>query len=170
MGQWSLAPEITNFSVAARHYCEFIEAAHEYILAERLVRCAAVLANLYAAALYLPFEEKPEDSDEPPAPAEVKDWVGFEELTLFWQVPDAYAWGAPAVISLTDTLLNTYHDVKRGLLLFERGYSQGSADEIAYAAWYWRYHMENYWGAQAVDALRALNRAMQKVSSGQRDF
>lgn len=170
MSEWEFTPEIVQFTEAARRYCGLLERAHEYDLPERLVRIAAAAAALYHAGLYLPFEAKPEDRDEPPIPGELSHWEGFEELSLFWQVPDAYAWGAPTVTSLNDTLLNTYRDVKRGLMIFERGCESGDVDEIAHAVWYWRHQMDEYWAAWTVDALRALNRAMQKVNSGQRDF
>lgn len=162
----ALTPELALFVEAAERYCAFIETAHHYVLAERLVRCAAALAQLYAAGLYLPFTEQPAEIDEPPVPPEVSTWPAFEELTLFWQVPDAFAWSAPIVVSLTELLLGTYRDVMRGLLILERG----ASDAADHAAWEWRQQMERYWGAYAADALRALNRAIQKVSGGQRDF
>jgi len=170
MTDWELTPEIDLFVDAARHYCDIVEIAHEYMLPERLVRVSAAVARLYAAALYLPFEDKPDDHEEPPVAPEVGDWPGFEELTMFWQVPDAYAWGAPVVGSLNETLLGMYRSVKRGLLTFERGFSESDADMVTLAVWLWRDSRDTYWGALAADALRALHRAMQKVNEGQRDF
>ncbi len=170
MTDWDLTPEINLFIDAARQYCDLVEVAHEYMLAERVVRLSASVAKLFAASLYLPYEEKPLDHDEPPVAPEVSDWPGFEELTMFWQVPDAYAWGAPVVGSLNETLLGIYRYVKRGLLTFDLGFRQSDADMVTLAVWIWRDSRDSYWGALATDALRALNRAMQKLNDGQRDM
>lgn len=159
-------PELDLFAQTAEQFCALIETAHRYELAERVVRCAAAVAQLYAAGLYLPLADEPPERDEPPAPPDVPSWPAFEELTMFWQVPDAYARSAPEVVSLNDALLGIYRDVKRGLLILDRGYDDAAQE----AAWYWRENMERYWGNYAADALRALNRAAQKLGQGDRDF
>ncbi|CAG0974970.1 MAG: DUF5063 domain-containing protein [Anaerolinea sp.] len=170
MSDWMLPPEVMKFAEAANRFVSFIETSHEYDLLERLVRCAAVTGELFTAGLYLPLQDVPEDPDELPSPQPVRTWIGFEELTMFWQVPDAFAWAGPVVVSLSDLLLDTHRDIKRGLLTFHQGNSEQDAEIVAYALWYWRDRMEKYWGAWTSDALRALNRAIQKVSSGERDF
>ncbi|HRE48961.1 MAG TPA: DUF5063 domain-containing protein [Aggregatilineales bacterium] len=170
MTEWQFPQEITNFAEAARRFVGYVEAAHTYELLERLVRGAAAVGELYTAGLYLPIQDPPEDPDEPPAPQKIAEWEGYEELTMFWHVPDAYAWGAPEVVSLTDLLLDTHRDIKQGLMLFDQGVADQDEAILGHALWYWRDRMEKYWAAKSVDALRALSRAIQKVSNGERDF
>jgi hypothetical protein len=74
------------------------------------------------------------------------------------------------ITSLTDALLSIYRDVKRGLQVFEVGYADGDMAILQVAAWDWQHHMEQGWGNTAVDALRALNRALWKVNNARRDF
>jgi hypothetical protein len=165
-----LTPELENFAVSARNYCEYIETADRYELGERLLRGAILLANLYSAGLFLPGQPTPADPPPPSSAPTPSAWPGFEEMTLFWQVPDAYEWGAPVITSLTDALLSIYRDVKRGLQVFEVGYADGDTAILQVAAWDWQHHMEQGWGNTAVDALRALNRALWKVNNARRDF
>jgi Domain of unknown function (DUF5063) len=161
--------ELEGFAAAASRFIRMIETAHQYELLERFMRCAAVVADLYGAGLYLPLQDAPLEPEEPPFTPEVAYWEGFEELTMFWQVPDAYAWEAPKVISLTDLLLDTHRDVKRGLLWFEEGQEARDMVRIYLAAWYWRSRMEERWGTALADALRALQRGIHKIADGQRD-
>ena len=55
--------------------------------------------------------------------------------------------------SLSDDILDVYSDVAGGLAAFDAGL-------IADAVWHWRFTRETHWGDHAVDALRALQRAM----------
>ena len=66
-------------------------------------------------------------------------------------------WDAPAVTSLTDDLLAIYADLKHGLNGFEQG-------QFSRAAWHWRSTLFSHWGGNAVNALRAIHRALHKVN------
>jgi Domain of unknown function (DUF5063) len=166
----AIPPEIAQFIAAAQRFTDTIETAHHYELLERLMRCAAAVANVYAAALYLPILDAPTETDEPPVAQSVNLWQGFEELTMFWQVPDAYQWDAPKVISLTDCLLDAHRDIKRGLLLYARGETESDEMLVYQALWHWRTTMEKYWASRLTDALRALHQAIGRVNGGGRDF
>lgn len=159
-----LPPEVVHFAQMARSYCDFIEVAHRYLLTERVLRCAALVANLYAAGLYLPEIEEPTGLDSLPAAAELPDWPAFEELTLFWQVPDVHDWAAPEVFSLSDMLLGMYREIKPSLLAYDQGCDAGEIGPITVAVWRWQRQMDQTWGGQAVDALRALHQSLKKLS------
>jgi hypothetical protein len=151
-------PTIVSFAEAAHQFCDYIEAAHTLDVDERLLIGASLLASVYACALRLP-DHAPQHEDEPlTSPDEVKAWRGFGELTLYWQVPDPYDWGAPLNQSLSEDLLAVRWDVKRGLLAYERGLVEQAVRE-------WRNSFPR-WGSNAVGALRALHRAIQLAKKG----
>jgi hypothetical protein len=166
MREWILTPEVANFVDNARRFCEFCEESHTFELGERLLRGAILLANLYSAGLFLPEEAPPEEPLRPQI-EELNDFPGFAELTLFWQVQDAHEWSAPVVGSLSELIVSIYRDVKRALVIFDEGYATGDSLLMHQAAWDWQYHMERAWGNRAVDALRGLHSAMNKLHSGQ---
>lgn len=166
MPEWELSPEIVNFVDNARRYCEFCEEAHAYQLGERFLRGAILMANLYTAGLFLPELPTPEEREFPNVP-DLREFPGFDELTLYWQVPDAYEWGAPVVASLSEAVVNIYRDVKRGLIIFDLGYEAGDEAQVQLATWDWQHHMERTWANLAVDSLRALNRAIYKLNHNQ---
>jgi hypothetical protein len=69
--------------------------------------------------------------------------------------------------SLSELIVSIYRDVKRALVIFDEGYATGDSLLMHQAAWDWQYHMERAWGNRAVDALRGLHSAMNKLHSGQ---
>jgi hypothetical protein len=147
--------DFADFLDVAHQYCAFVETAHQHPLDERLVTFAALLSELYGAALRLPDQAEPDEKQNPPFEMPHQQWIGFEELTLYWQVPDPYEWEAPVISSLTDDLLGIYADIKRGLLILDQGDRDG-------AVWNWRSTLISHWGDLAVGALRALHKAMYK--------
>jgi hypothetical protein len=157
-----IAPEIEHFTASARAYCDFMESAHQYALADRLVMFASLLADLYATALRLPDAPR-SDREAPAVPDGIPQWAGLGDLTLYWEVSDPYEWEAPVCGSLSDDLRDVYQDLKRGLLILERG----DAISLDDAVWEWRSHFVAHWGEHAVDALRALHRAMRREADGQ---
>jgi Domain of unknown function (DUF5063) len=156
-GQRMIAPEVEYFAEGARQYCALIETAHRYPLTERLLNLATLLADLYAAGLRLPEVEQPDD-ERPDLNSTAPPWEGLGDLTFYWEVGDPYQWEAPVVGSLSDDLLEIYHDLKRGLSAFEAG---GEAN-VASAVWNWRSNFAKHWGEHAVDALRTLHRAIRR--------
>ncbi len=152
-----------QFAASARRYCEFVENAHDYTLPDRLATFAILLNDLHSAGLRLL-----EHINQPPAgllevnvvAPEVRDWIGFEELTLYWEITDPYEWGAPVVGSLTDRLLDIYRDIKRGLLLME--YQRQDISD--HAIWEWQSGFLAHWGKACADALRAIHSALSRIN------
>jgi hypothetical protein len=146
-----------EFARWALSYCRFIESAHEYAPGARLRQCRELLARVYAASLALPRPEAiggtSVDVVVPETPAVPKTWPGFGRFDAYWEVFDPYVEEAILAGSLSDDILDVYRDLGRGLALYERGNSLE-------AVWEWSFHRDVHWGAHAVDALRALDRAV----------
>jgi Domain of unknown function (DUF5063) len=64
--------------------------------------------------------------------------------------PDPTLREEPVMSDVGDDLLDTYHDIRRGLLLFDAQ----QADE---ALWHWSFLHQIHWGRHAVGALFALH-------------
>ncbi len=152
-----IPPEVEYFAEGARQYCTFVESAHRYPVTERLLNFATLLAELYAAGLRLPEVEQP-DEHTPDAKSGVHRWEGFGDLTMYWEVGDPFQWEAPVVGSLSDDLLEIYREIKKGLVVFDRG----DDENVARAVWNWRSTFGENWGEHTVDALRILHRAIRK--------
>ena len=154
-GMDSGAEEITRFVEAARAYCRFVQDAGAYPPAARLRAAAQQLATLYAASLSLPDPEPLPDVSEPSV--ERPRWAGFDDYDAYWEVYDPLKMEADSVVcgSLSDDILDVYSDVASGLALFDDGH-------VANAVWHWRFTRGVHWGDHAVDALRALQRAIQR--------
>ncbi|HVO41609.1 MAG TPA: DUF5063 domain-containing protein [Aggregatilineales bacterium] len=145
-------PEVEQFAASVRDYCLYIETAHSQPLPDRLRAFAYLVADLYAGAWRLPITDPPLTV---PEERESPYWIGFEDFTLYWEVPDPHDWGAPTTGSLTDDLLAIYHDLRDGLVLYE--------EDIPEAVGQWRSTFSGRWGDRAVDALRALHRAIGRL-------
>src|SRR5436309_3270333 len=121
--------EIEQFAEYARRYSAFLEMAHQYQLAERILTLAILISDLYSAAQRLP--ELPPDHDATPdASAEIDLTLEFGDLTLYWQVSDPFEWEPPVVGSLPDNLRDIYGDLRPALGLFDAGRIDG-------AGWHW---------------------------------
>jgi hypothetical protein len=142
------------FVERAREFCEFVPNARDLPIQERLMRLAWLLASLYAASLELP-EVEPGSSPEPSV-VRPEACLEFGEHDCYWEVFDPYEHGQPVCGSLADDVLDVYHDVAVGLVL----YDQGAVND---AIWTWAFLRDHHWGDHAVDALRALQRARQRV-------
>jgi hypothetical protein len=150
-------PIIDDFAEAAHQFCDYVDSAHVYDLKERLVIGAALLAQLYGWALRLPealptMPGLPTDMALPMPPAPAAAWAGFGELTLYWQVPEPYDWGAPTNASLSEDVLAVHSDIRRGLMAYQD-------HRVEVAVWHWRDTFA-VWGGHAANALRALHAAI----------
>jgi hypothetical protein len=112
---------------------------------------------VYAAGLALPKPESIHGTStevQEPDPTETPGhWPGFGRFDAYWEVLDPYVEEAILAGSLSDDVLDVYRDLARGLELYQRG-------DVREAIWEWSFHREVHWGAHAVDALRALDRAV----------
>jgi len=146
-----------EFARCALSFCAFVESAHEYAPGARLRQGRDLLARVYAASLALPRPETQHatspDVTPPPPPASPPTWPGFGRFDAYWEVIDPYVEEAILAGSLSDDMLDVYRDLARGLTLYQRGH-------VAEAVWEWSFHRDVSWGAHAVDALRALDRAV----------
>lgn len=154
---------MTNTTVEAfvevvRRYCRFIEHPPRD-LGERLRTAAALLAELYSAVLQLPDMEPLDSLSAGPADSQ-PEWPGFGEFDGYWEVFDPYEQAEPLMGSLSDDVLDVYRDLRRGL----RIYDSDGPNAVPDAVWEWQFHREAHWGDHAVDALRALQRAIQRVA------
>lgn len=148
-------PAVATFVWSAREFCAFSQEAGKLSLEERMRRARHCLLPLYTAALSLPSVEPAARAESRPSPEAPSDWQGFEQFENYWEMLDPFKLkpDEPGVGSLSDDLLDVYRDVRRGLELWESGHD-------ANAVWEWRFSFECHWGNHAVDALRALHRAV----------
>lgn len=146
-----------EFARCATSFCHFIENAHEYAPGARLRQGRELLARVYAQSLALPRPESIQgtstDVASPGSPCVPTRWPGFGRFDAYWEVCDPYVEEAILAGSLSDDVLDVYRDLSRGLSLYERG-------NVIEAVWEWSFHRDVHWGAHAVDALRALDRAV----------
>ena len=145
-----------SFASAARKFCEFVESAATFTLHDRLHVVRELLAALLCEGSRLPAGD--------PGSAEIMDdvappegWPGFGEFDPYWELFDPYTDDDPVAGSLSDDVLDTYCDVRRGLIALERG-------EVDEAIWEWKFHFDHHWGDHAADALRAVHRACQRIA------
>ncbi len=148
-----LTRETAAFVDQAHQFCDFIERASAFPLVDRLTAARVRLLALYQAGCALPQLEPPEGFDAGPSPDRPDGWAGFDRFDVYWEVFDPYVDEAPVAGSLSDDLLDTYADVRRGLDLWK------SKAPRAAAIWEWQVGFETHWGDHAIDALRALHRA-----------
>lgn len=68
----------------------------------------------------------------------------------YWEIYDPYICDEPVCGSLVDDISSIYNDIRKGILLYEKGF-------LSDAQWEWKWSFENHWKFHAVDAIRALN-------------
>ncbi|KQV78337.1 hypothetical protein ASC87_12155 [Rhizobacter sp. Root1221] len=114
------------------------------------------LSQLNASAIGLPEVESdnedglPDLPDEPFAKARsnLACFNGWHYREFF--DPDPTLEDPPCMGDVGDDLLDTYKDIKSGLLLFERG-------AVTEALWHWSFLHRVHWGRHAVGAMLALH-------------
>jgi hypothetical protein len=75
----------------------------------------------------------------------------------YWGVIDPLELSDPVAGSLTDDVRDIYSDVMRRL----RSYDNPDCSWEP-AVWEWRFRLQHHWSDHALDALRALQRAMHR--------
>jgi hypothetical protein len=150
---------IQRFVERAESYCGFIEQAGTLDLRDRLRRAQQELLGLYSEALDLPAAE-PDERVAEPSSVLAPDWPGMGELDFYWEVFDPYelADDEPVGATLSGDLLDVYCDVRGGLEMLRAHGERG----LPAATWHWRFTFETHWGDHAIDALRALHRAVKR--------
>ena len=142
---------INTFAEIARGFCASCENS-----AVSDTQAASWLCQLYSAALELP-EVGPENSEGLPDLPSVLLERAKNNLASFngryyreYFNPDSSLNDESVVGDIADDLLDTYKDIRAGLLLFERG-------EATEALWHWAFLHRIHWGRHAVGAIFALH-------------
>jgi Domain of unknown function (DUF5063) len=144
---------VFDFAATARGFCLWCEDDR----AERTDACVASwLARLYGFGVVLPSVDSDNEDGLPDLPADVLARVqanlasfnGRYYREVFDPAPDL---DDEAVMGdIGDDLLDTYKDVRRGLMLFDDG-------DVAEALWQWSFLHRIHWGRHCAGALLALH-------------
>lgn len=125
--------------------------------ADRTRQLAAWLARLHGAALSLPAVSGDEGGDAyPDLPEEAlqRAKANFAPLMgcLYREHLDLDPWAPEqaGMGDIGDDVLDTYQDIKRGLLLHEAGMPN-------HALWFWSYMHGVHWGRHVVGAMYAIH-------------
>jgi Domain of unknown function (DUF5063) len=148
------------FAALARDFCAWCEDGAD--VERSAVDAAKWLARLHAHALDLGNIVVNFEGDWPELPDEdlacvrrnLTAFMGYYYRVVF--DPDPTIDDAPVIGDVGDDLLDTYSDVKRGLMVY-------GADGNDEACWYWSYMHRIHWGQHVVGALTALNGAARKT-------
>lgn len=146
---------VSNFADLARAFCAWCEDALPGDDLPRQLACW--LARLHGAALGLPAMKVEEFGDQyPDLPEEahqraqtqfapLQGWFYREHLNMNPWAPEEAGMG-----DIGDDALDTYQDIKRGLLLHDAGLPM-------HALWFWSYMHRLHWGRHAAGAAYAVH-------------
>lgn len=81
-----------------------------------------------------------------------RGWKRRGQFEYYWFVYDPYRKDDVVGGSLSDDLLDVYKDLKRALLVYDRGTPESVRDAVRS----WRDGFASHWGNHALGALRAL--------------
>ncbi|XKE95109.1 DUF5063 domain-containing protein [Metaplanococcus flavidus] len=140
--------EVEAFRVVATAYCDFIDSCRIFKDEESFRNLLRIISQMYTNALDLPeveFENENWIDVDFPLPE-----VDVKHHNVYTEIFDPYHDETPMNGSLDDDIIGIYSDIKKGLILFERGHD----DE---AVWEWRFGLEVPWGEHATSAIRALH-------------
>ena len=143
-----------SFAEVARGFCAWCESSAPSLEPE--VAAVAWLAKLYALAVALPEVESNNDERLPSIPSALHE-AAERTLTYFRGMyyreyfdPDPTLNEESVTGDVGDDLLDTYQDIRRGLILFDAGQSTE-------ALWHWSFLHRGHWGRHAVGAMFALH-------------
>lgn len=158
-----MSDNVAEFARLAERYCEWAasapgSASHDEETAREL------LPRLYMAAHRLPQGAAPE-SEQPGTShseyARVRSRFRHLSVGFYGDTFDPLVVPPeePTVSDLADDLSDIYGELRCGLELFRAGAPDA-------AAWLWRTHFRDHWGAHVVGALRALHHSWAMSSRG----
>lgn len=142
-----------DFSEVARAFCAWCEASGS-ALTDR--QAAYWLCRLYAQALLLPEAQSENDNGLPELSADALENAASNLAAFSGRYyrevfdPDPLLGDEPVMGDIGDDLLDTYKDVRAGLVLFDRG-------EVSEALWHWSFLHRIHWGRHVAGALYALH-------------
>lgn len=140
------------FAETARGFCEWCEGRTE--LTD--LQAASWLSRLYSQALNLPAVEPENEEGLPELPVQALERASVRLASFAGRYyrevfdPDPTLDEEPVMGDIGDDLLDTYKDVRAGLVCFERG-------EAVEALWHWSFLHRIHWGRHALGALLAFH-------------
>ena len=145
---------VNEFVEQARGFCSWCESS---ALGEKPESQAlSWLCKLYAAALGLPQLEPENENGLPDLPspllARAKSNLARFDGSYYREYfdPDPLLEDAAVMGDVGDDMLDTYKDIRAGLLLFDQG-------DTTEALWHWAFLHQMHWGRHAVGAIFALH-------------
>jgi hypothetical protein len=142
------------FADVARDFCTWCEQPIESVT--RNTVAASWLCKLYASALSLCQAEPENENGLPEIPTAILAQAarGLSGLNGWYYReyfnPDPTVTDESVLGDVGDDLFDIYTDMRRGLLLYDRG-------EIKDALWHWEFNFRIHWGRHAVGAIFALH-------------
>lgn len=145
----------SSFAELARNFCNWAES--ETLGKSPATSVAVWIAKLHAAALLL-HEVAPDNADGLPDLLDSEVAAAERNLAqfngLYYRAcydPDPRLDDDPSMGDVGDDLLDTYLDLKRGLIVFDQNHPNE-------ALWHWSFMHRHHWGDHVVGALYALQR------------
>ena len=145
-----------RFAEVALQFETWISAENQTDI-RQVASAAAILADLFAAAIELPTNSAADEYDSSFSPMGLEKWQAvFNDASLFpfryyseifnpLPVPGE----EPITGDLMDDIADIYRDVISGLRIYQAGRKPA-------AAWHWSFSFRNHWGEHATSAIRAL--------------
>lgn len=143
-----------EFAAMARGFCSWCEGQSHGAMSD--ATAISWLAKLYGAAVSLPEVGSENSDDKPQIPEEFEQRARLNLASFNGRYyrecfdPNPLLEDDPVMGDIGDDLLDTYLDIRSGLILFERG-------QIAEALWHWSFLHRAHWGHHAVGAMFALH-------------
>jgi hypothetical protein len=144
--------DVRRFADVAARFCQTMETEPTSV-AQNLIDLRLRAAELHLAALSLPEQNSEENAPYPNVSGTRISPGRFANLPAdrYWDIfePMVVTPDEPVCNSIADDFHDIYGDVKRGLILYEQGYSEE-------ACWQWRFTFYIHWGEHLVGLMRAL--------------
>jgi len=146
------------FRERAQAFCQIVESAAGLERKTFLDLLETTLAQVYAAAVVLPFVE-PATSDVPDSCFAVEQWSGLWQTLRdklgaadsYREVFDPTEKEEAIDMSLSQDIAEIYQDLKEALEIEKLGIQQADLH------WDWNHEFRNHWGKHALNALNALH-------------
>ena len=145
----------SQFVPLVRAYANIIETAATLTAYTLLTECALLLPELYAWGYRLPDILPPDlDNNQVPATEITRPlFARFGPYARYRLVYDPIFDEEMVIAYIADDLADIYHDLKRPLIVFDRG--EEKAQQLA--LWEWRFTLRGHSGDHIVNVLRPIH-------------
>lgn len=158
-------PEVKDFIISARQYCEFMESTQESDPIGFLKKTRELLLSLYQKGLTFPLYHGDFDED-------IEDMLGERYFVVLDQInkkigkvdyyshvydPSNFQNNKPVTGSLTDDLGDIYRDLKRALLKLDAD----SENAKEGALWDFHFLFRAHYGEHIINAVYAMHFSLQ---------